>query len=162
MENDMEVLFSVTMQQKMASCKLEEMTFLKEEVLVRIRNVKVYAVVGVTSAWKAATAVLHIGAGLILLKEICQQRAWVKRTSTMKQTCLRSEANKQLKLKIVISLEAQLGQRVADKSFFIVTSLDTETILGTAYINKNIEKIKPKSEVHWSPQFRVQSQQRKM
>lgn len=68
-------------------------------------------------------------------------RAWVRRAISRKTTRFRSETNRQLKVKGVIRLKVQLGQRIVETSFLIAANLDTEMILGAANINENINKI---------------------
>lgn len=70
-------------------------------------------------------------------------QAWTRRASTMKATSLRSATNTRLGGKRMIYLEVQLKQRIAKPSFLIVTSPAPDMILGTAYINEDIEEIIP-------------------
>lgn len=59
----------------------------------------------------------------------------------MKATRLRSAANTQLNVKVVIKIDVQLRQREAEMGFQVVGSLDTDMISGTAYLDENILKI---------------------
>lgn len=70
--------------------------------------------------------------------------AWAGNSVTMKETCLQSAASTQLKVKRVTRLVAQLVQRVAKVGFLVVINLATDTILGTAYTDKHIEKKAPR------------------
>lgn len=135
------------MQQKMASCKDKAMDLRKGKNLLKPINHKDKASVGINSAWKVVTAVLDTGAGWKLLKENCLLQEWVRNVILMKATRLRSAANKQLEVNELVRMGAQLGQRVAEEGFRIVTNLATDMILGTAYIDENIKKISPRKNI---------------
>lgn len=85
--------------------------------------------------------IMDTGAGPNLPKENCLPRAWARHVATMKAPRLQSVANTQLKDKVVIRLVVQLGKKIAKTRFLIVTSLVINMILGTIYINENIDKI---------------------
>lgn len=80
------------------------------------------------------TAVLDTGAGPNLVRKGYLSRAWSRNSVLIKTTCLQSAANVQQEVKVVIKLDVQLGQKVAEASFLEVTKLATNMILGTAYI----------------------------
>lgn len=52
--------------------------------------------------------------------------------------------NTQLEMKGVLSVELQLGQKVAKVSFLVLINLATNKILGTAYVDKHSKKSIPK------------------
>lgn len=62
-------------------------------------------------------------------------------TATMKETRPLSTASTQLIVKVVISLEAYLEQRVAKTGSLLVTYSATDVDLGTAHLTDHIEKI---------------------
>lgn len=62
----------------------------------------------------------------------------------MKATRLRLAANTKLEAKGAMSQDDQLGQRISKISLLIVTNLATDMILGTEFVNVNIEKISPR------------------
>lgn len=117
--------------------KEEAMKLLKREALLRARNFKFKASVGIIGVWNMFTAILNIGKGPNPLKEIYLLQAGARHAATMKVTHVRSTANTQLVVKGVIRPEVQLERRIADTSVQIVTNLATDTILGTTYINEN-------------------------
>lgn len=89
--------------------------------------------------WKTVTAVLNTKAGPNLVKTDCLSRAQAWIVVTMKATCLRSAANTHLEIKGVIRFKVQLRQKIAGEGFLVVHNLATDMILGTEYIDKNIE-----------------------
>lgn len=67
----MEVLCSVIMQKKTASCKEEAMAQLKEETILRARNFKLKGSVGIDEEWEMLSPILDTEAASNLFKENC-------------------------------------------------------------------------------------------
>lgn len=87
------------------------------------------------------TAILIFAVASNLFKQNRLSRAQKGHAVRMKATRLRSAADTRLLVKKAVRLKIQLGQRLADTSFLLVTNLTTNIILDTAYIYGNIEKI---------------------
>lgn len=81
--NDTEVLFSVTMLQKIAGCKEEAMAPLQEEALLKTRDYIGQASVSLGEAWKMLTAILDTEADPNLMKKNCLPQAWARHVVTM-------------------------------------------------------------------------------
>lgn len=88
------------------------------------------------------TAVIDTRAGSNLVKTDCKPRAWAGNVVTTRATCWRSATNTHLEVKGVIRYEVQPEQEVAKVGFTVVTDMATDMILGTANIEKDIEKMK--------------------
>lgn len=108
MKNNIEVLCSLMMHQKMARRKEKAMSVLKRKALLRARNYKKKVSIGNKEVPKMLTAILNTGAGPNLLKENCLLRAWAGHAFTVKAKRLRAAANTQRKVKGVVRLAVQL------------------------------------------------------
>lgn len=140
-EDDRDVLCSVILQRKMASCKEYATALLKGKALLSARNFMTEASVRIERVRKTVNEILDTGAGPNLLKEICLPRDLIRHAGTIKVTRLRSAANTQLEVKAVIRMEVQMRQIIVATGFLIVTNQPMEIILRTAYFDENIKKI---------------------
>lgn len=118
----------------------------ESKTLLEEKNYKLNASVGVKELCKTVSAVLNTGAEHSLIKEDCVPQVWKKNVVKLMTTRLQSAADTHLDLKGVTWLQVQLGQRVARVSFLVVVKLATDAILGTPYINDNIDRIYPRKE----------------
>lgn len=79
-------------------------------------------------------------------KAVCMSRTKAGYAVTMKATHLQSARNTQLKVEELARLEVQLGQRVAKVGFQTVTNSTTDMILGTAYVDRDMENVNFKKD----------------
>lgn len=110
----------------------------------RAQNYKVQATLGLPNCpRKVAHAILDTGAGPKLTRLELMDPPWRADINHMKPQRLRSAAGTILQVAGSVRLETKIGQRVVETGLLVVENLAVDVLLGTAFIDANVELISP-------------------